>query len=104
VIGAIFFAVAAGGAALLAVRALLPQPIDIQGWSPRRFASDIEKKKSHATIQAEMAALNQAKINDNAACNTKISRRVRLAMWTLALAPFVGAAAAIFKVVCAACG
>lgn len=99
VVGSTAFAVIACVAAGAAVRTLWPVNVDIQGWSPRLFRDDVKAGKAHTAVLAEVACLNQQKIDENAKCNEAAARRVKATMVLLAVAPLVGALAAALSVV-----
>jgi hypothetical protein len=103
-VGATVFAVMATAAAMVAVWALWPVGVDVQGWSPRLFVSNIEDQTPYLTVQAEIAALNQSKLDDNDRCNKSLADRTRLTMTLVASAPVLGAVALVLSSVhiCAA--
>jgi hypothetical protein len=83
-------AVLALAATIAATWSLLPKPVDVQGWSPHLFVLDIQAKKSAHRIKAEIAALNQEKLNANEILNKELARRIRWAMGYLAASPVAG--------------
>ncbi len=97
VLGSAVFATCAASAAIAAVRALWPTEVDIQGWGPARFRSDLAAAKPYDLLLAEIAVHNQAKIDQNVQCNAMIADRVRLTMILLASAPLSGALVALVR-------
>jgi hypothetical protein len=81
-------------AAILALSALWPTEVRPQGWSPLLFAADLDKEK--ARIQAEVAKFLDERIAKNRASADRLSGRIRAAMLSAALGPFVGLSAALW--------
>lgn len=92
-VAAASFTAASVASSLTCAWALNPEHVNIVGWSPTLFEHDIKSGKSFDVIKAEMIALNQEKMDENARTNSKISRRVRIAVALLALAPVFAAGA-----------
>lgn len=94
---AVAFSVYTGIAALLAVWALWPCPIDIPGWDPDSFDGDIRSRKDWSGIQVELVVLLQNRLHRNDRVMLDLAWRSRLAMVFLACSPVAGAAALAFS-------